>query len=115
MAGRKTKTRKIREIPLSEQLSNEELLQALETLVKALGIELRYEKGDFSSDMCRAYDQSLIVMKKNDTDTRKITSLCRILSKVSLEGIYVPSEVRTVMDRMGAESGENENVLLEDD
>ncbi|MBN1543614.1 hypothetical protein JW992_15840 [candidate division KSB1 bacterium] len=114
MGGRKTKTRKIREIPLSEQLSNDELLQALETLVRALKIDLRYEKGDFAGGMCRVYDQSLIVLQKNDSAVQKITALSRFLCRISLEGIYVPPPVREVMNRIEKQAGETEPVFSED-
>ena len=115
MGGRKTKTRKVREIPLSEQLSNEELLQALETMVKALNVELRYEKGDFSGGACRIYDQSLVVLQKNDSAKKKIVALSHYLSQVSLEGIYVPPAVREVMMRFGVSSDTNDSVLLEEE
>jgi hypothetical protein len=72
MGGRKTKTRKVREIPLSEQLSNEELLQALETMVKALNVELRYEKAIFRGELAEFTINLWLSCKKMTAQRKKL-------------------------------------------
>ena len=51
MGSRKTQTQ--RKAKVFVDMKEAEILQALETLAKALDLQVRYEKGDFHGGHCR--------------------------------------------------------------
>jgi hypothetical protein len=107
MARGKAKTRKPKEIPVSDKLSNTELLQALETLARALQFDVRYEKGDFRGGTCRVHDDSLIVIRKTDPPDKQIRLLALELGRIDLKTVYVMPEVREVIERIQSDQHEN--------
>ena len=113
MASRKTKARKQKEYPLSDQMSNEELLKAFETLVSALKMNLRYEKGDFKSGSCRVEDKKLIILQKKDTTENKILALARLLKNVDLNRVYVIPTVWEIINGISDQQAADEPVSLE--
>lgn len=115
MDRRKNKARKDDSVPLIAEMSNEELLQAMETLVKALGLELRYEKGDFKGGVCRIHDQQLVVMQKKASIENKIKILARELGTLELEHVYVMPAVQKIIDLSRKESVQPDDLFLEED
>ncbi len=84
-------------------MSEEEVLLALETLAKALDIEVRYEKGDFLGGLCCVEGQNLIMVQKNEPPGRKIQTLARELGAFDLENVYVLPALRTLIETETAE------------
>ena len=104
MARRKIKAPKSPEVPLSSEMTNQELLLALETMVKALNLELRYERGDFKGGMCRVHEQKFIVVQKKETIENKIKTLAFGLGQLDLKKIYVLPAVQQLVDQILKES-----------
>ncbi len=109
----KAKARRPKEISVSDTLSNEELLQALETLARALQFDVRYEKGDFKGGTCRVNDNSLIVIRKTDPLDKQIRLLALELGRVDLKTVYVIPEVREVIERIQSDQRESAESLPE--
>lgn len=115
MASRKTKARKSDSVPLIKEMSNEELLQALETLVKALGLECRYEKGDFKGGLCRVHEQQLIVLQKKESLENKIKTLAVGLGELDLTNIYVMPAIQDLIDSVRKEPVQNGDLSIEEE
>jgi len=79
-------------------MPNEELLQAMETLVRALGLECRYEKGDFKGGLCRVHDQKLVVLQKKESLENKIRTLAMGLGELDLKDVYVIPAIHELID-----------------
>jgi|WetSurMetagenome_2_1015567.scaffolds.fasta_scaffold916729_2 hypothetical protein len=97
MGSRKTQTQ--RKAKVFVDMKEVEILQALETLAKALDLQVRYEKGDFHGGHCRCRQNNLIVMQKNDPVYRKIHVLARELGTFNLESLYVMPAIREVIQQ----------------
>jgi len=110
MGGRKTQTQQKAKIFVD--MKEAEILQALETLAKALNLQVRYEKGDFHGGHCRCRQDHLIVMQRNDPVHRKIHVLARELGTFNLESLYVMPAIRQVIEQEQATA--EKNTILSD-
>jgi hypothetical protein len=97
MGSRKTQAQ--RKARIFVDMKEAEILQALETLAKALDLQIRYEKGDFHGGHCRCRQDNLIVMQKNDPVYRKIHVLARELGTFNLESLYVMPAIREIIQQ----------------
>ncbi|MBD3378095.1 hypothetical protein GF406_23900 [candidate division KSB1 bacterium] len=115
MASRKTKARKSDPVPLIDGMTNEELLQAMETLVKALGLECRYEKGDFKGGLCRVHEQQLIVLQKKESLENKVKTLAAGLGELDLTNVYVMPAIQEMIDSARKEPVQNGDLSIEEE
>lgn len=104
MGRGKAQAQRITKITLD--MSEEEVLLALETLAKALEIEIRYEKGDFLGGLCRVEGQNLLLVQKNETCNRKIQLLARELGTFNLDNVYVLPALRELIESESATAAE---------
>jgi len=79
------------------------LLQHLEEIAERLGVELRYENLGQSGlrtegGFCKVSGKSMILVNRRDPRRRKILVLARSLSKLNLEGIFIPPAVRRIIE-----------------
>ncbi len=79
-------------------MDQEAILDELEGLVSSLGLQIRYEKGDFKGGDCILYDQNIVVMNKKNTDTQKIALLSRVVGMYGGDDLYMKPVVRQVVD-----------------
>jgi len=91
--------RAIHGVPMNEAT----LLQHLEEIAERLGVELRYENLGQSGlrtegGFCRVSGKSMILVNRKDPRRRKILVLARSLSKLNLEGIFIPPAVRRIIE-----------------
>jgi len=82
-------------------------LEELENLAEKLGLELRYEKGDFQGDLCFIKEEGVIIVQKNISVDRKIAVLSKGLTRVDLGNVYILPELRKLLEPV--EEQENEN------
>ncbi len=71
-----------------------ELLSQLEGVVGQLGLELRWDEGDFTGGICRLGDREILVMNRSLPTFEKIRVLCRNLSHADLSKIFVLPAIR---------------------
>ncbi len=99
MDSRKAKTGKKKSVSLIKDLSNDELLQALETIAKAIDVQVRFEKGDFKSGYCTVDEKTLIVIQKRDILEKQLRVLAGFLGKFNLSKIYISPPVREFIEQ----------------
>ncbi len=75
-------------------MRNTELLSKLEEIVGQLGLELRWDEGNFTGGICRLGDRTILVMNRSLPTFEKIRVLCRNLSHTDLSKIFVLPAIR---------------------
>ncbi len=75
-------------------MRNTELLSKLEEIVGQLGLELRWDEGNFTGGICRLGDRTILVMNRSLPPFEKIRVLCRNLSHTDLSKIFVLPAIR---------------------
>ncbi len=75
-------------------MQDAELLSKLEEVVDQLGLELRWDEGDFTGGICRLGDRKILVMNRSLPTVEKIRVLCRNLSHADLSKIFVLPAIR---------------------
>lgn len=84
----------------------EKLLIELENLAEKLGLDVRYEHGDFQGDYCIVKEDGKIIIQKKASLERKVAVLSRGLGRMDLGNIYVLPELRNLLET--GESNEEE-------
>lgn len=84
-------------------MNENSLLEHLEDIAHRLGVELRYENlchGVVRSEggYCRLSGKSIILINRKDSRQQKIKVLCKSLSKLDLQGIFIPPAVRRMLE-----------------
>lgn len=74
------------------------LVQELEELTQQLGINLRYEKGDFESGYCVLKEQKVVVVNKRLADPRKASSLAQALAAYGIETAFIKPKLREFIE-----------------
>ena len=75
-----------------------QILTDLEELTGQLGIQLRYEKGDFDGGYCVMKEQKMLIVNKRLHDARKAAVLAHALSEFGLEAVFVKPAVRKFVE-----------------
>ena len=115
MGRRKTKNSSTIEAFFSNVgMEEKEALQAFETLARTCGVDVRYEKGDFKSGLCRLYEKHVIVIQKDMPDSKKVVILARDLHKFDMTGIYVMPQLLAIMRQVQTELISEESLSVEE-
>lgn len=85
-------------------MQDSEVLLKLEEILNELGLELRWEEGDFTGGICRLGERKLFLMNRSLPTFEKIRVLCRDLSHADLSGIFVLPAIRERIVRFQAPS-----------
>ncbi len=83
-------------------MSDAELLKELETVMRALGIELRLENGEFDGGLCRIGERPVFLINRKLPPTRRLQIMCHYLSRLDLSTVYLLPAVRS---RLEVENG----------
>jgi hypothetical protein len=75
-----------------------EMITELEDLVRQLGINLRYEKGDFEGGYCVLKEQQVLVVNKKLHEVRRASILAQALHEIGIESIFVKPAVRQYIE-----------------
>jgi hypothetical protein len=75
-----------------------QLLRDLEELATQIGVQLRYEKGDFAGGYCILKSQKLLVVNKRLADQRKTSSLAQALAEYGIEATFVKPTLRQYIE-----------------
>jgi hypothetical protein len=79
-------------------MNYETLLKELEDLATQLGIQVRYEKGDFDGGYCILKEQKTLVVNKRLFDNRKTSVLAQGIAEFGLDEIEIKPAVRQFID-----------------
>ncbi|MCA9743991.1 MAG: hypothetical protein H6695_11905 [Deferribacteres bacterium] len=76
-----------------------EQLESLESIVSQLGIELRYEKGDFQGGICRIGDKRLMIVNRSLEPPQRIAVIANELAQEDLSGVFIVPAVRKLIEK----------------
>jgi len=79
-------------------MNYETLLRELEEIATQLGIQVRYEKGDFEGGYCVLKDQKTLVVNKRLFDNRKTSVLAQGIAEFGLNTVYIKPAVRRFIE-----------------
>ena len=71
-----------------------QLVNDLEELTRQLGVQLRYEKGDFEGGYCVLKEQKMMVVNKRLHDARKASSIAQALGEFDIEKLFIKPTIR---------------------
>jgi hypothetical protein len=71
-----------------------QLVSDLEELTRQLGVQLRYEKGDFEGGYCVLKEQKMMVVNKRLHDARKAASIAQALGEFDIEKMFMKPTIR---------------------
>jgi hypothetical protein len=79
-------------------MKEEEILSGLEKIVESLGIQLRYEKGDFAGGHCIVENQQMLFVPSALPPAQRVKVLARELAQMNLENVFIVPALRAVID-----------------
>ncbi|MFI5250856.1 MAG: hypothetical protein ACHQQQ_00365 [Bacteroidota bacterium] len=79
-------------------------IEELEEIVRQLGIQIRYEKGDFDGGYCILKDQKVLVVNKRLHDMRKASILAQALFEIGIDSIFVKPALREFIEDEAAKA-----------
>lgn len=86
-------------------MKEDEVLSGLETVMTTLGVQVRYEKGDFAGGLCKLKDKQLLILNSAMPPNQKIRILANELSQMELDNVFMVPALRQVIDDVGKEKG----------
>jgi hypothetical protein len=75
-----------------------QLVNELEQLGRQLGVQVRYEKGDFEGGYCVLKAQKILVVNKRLHDARKASSLAQALGEFGIETTFIKPTLRSYIE-----------------
>jgi hypothetical protein len=81
-----------------KNMTQEEILEELETNIKHHDIHLRYEKGDFSGGYCILKQQRTIIINKKLSLQKKLSILARGLTEIGIGETFLRPAVREFIE-----------------
>jgi hypothetical protein len=76
----------------------EETLSELEIVAHDMGVNIRYEKGDFDGGYCLLRDERIIVVNKKLNSNRKASVLSQAFGELGIENIYIKPAIRLFIE-----------------
>jgi hypothetical protein len=86
-------------------MKEDEVLSGLESVMTTLGVQVRYEKGDFAGGLCKLKDKQLLILNSAMPPNQKIKILASELSQMELDNVFMVPALRQVIDDVGKEKG----------
>lgn len=74
------------------------VLTELEELARQVGVQLRFEKGDFEGGYCVLKANKVLVINKRLHDARKASSLAQALYEYGIDTIFVKPSLREYIE-----------------
>ncbi len=79
-------------------MDDQELLEKLESLAEGLGYEVRYQPAGGHSGKCVLRGQKVAIVDSQQTVRARVDSLAQILAEEDLERVYLPPELRLLIE-----------------
>ena len=74
--------------------------EKLQTILKAQGYHVRYERGNFKGGYCIVHEQKTIVINKFHPLEGKITTLSEIIKSLEIDGEVLTEDQNKMVDRI---------------
>ena len=75
-------------------MKDTEVLSKLEEITQQLGLNLKWEDGDFTGGTCRLENRILFIINSSLPTFQKVEVLCRELSRFDLSQIFIRPDLR---------------------
>lgn len=76
----------------------ETILEELEKFVRGLGINLRYERGDFEGGYCVLRDQKMIIINKLANTQKRISLLSQSIIEMGIEESLMDENIKSIIE-----------------
>jgi hypothetical protein len=75
-------------------MTAEEIVSELENVAREMGVQIRYEKGDFDGGYCLLRDERIIVVNKKLNPNRKGSVISQAFGELGIENVYLRPAIR---------------------
>ncbi len=75
-----------------------QIIDDLEDAGRKVGLDLRYEKGDFEGGYCVLKNQKVVVVNKRLSDARRASSLAQALAEFGIDTVFLKPNVREYIE-----------------
>ena len=79
-------------------MTAEEIVAELESVAREMGVQLRYEKGDFDGGYCLLREECVIVVNKKLAPNRKASVISQAFGELGIENVYLKPAVRMFIE-----------------
>jgi hypothetical protein len=76
----------------------EETLSELAVVAHDMGVNIRYEKGDFDGGYCLLRDERIIVVNKKLNPNRKASVISQAFGELGIENVYIKPAIRVFIE-----------------
>jgi hypothetical protein len=85
-------------------MKHQDLIEELQSVAGQLGVQVRYERGDFEGGYCILHDRKLMLVNIRLMPQRRASVLAAALREIGLENIYLKPAVRAFIEDEAARS-----------
>jgi hypothetical protein len=79
-------------------MKHEMLIQELQDVATQLGVEIRYERGDFEGGYCILREQKILLVNRRLFPAKKASVLAMAMHEIGLEDMYLKPAVREYIE-----------------
>ena len=79
-------------------MTAEEIVTELENVAKEMGVQIRYEKGDFEGGYCLLRDERVIVVNKKLAPNKKASVISQAFGELGIENVYLKPAIRLFIE-----------------
>lgn len=79
-------------------MTAEEIVLELENVAREMGVQIRYEKGDFDGGYCLLRDDRIIVVNKKLNPNRKASVISQAFGELGIENVYLKPAIRLFIE-----------------
>lgn len=76
------------------------LINELREIAQKLGVNVRFEKGDFKGGYCVVKENKIIIINKFATTQRKAAILATALKELGIEDLYINPKLREIIEEL---------------
>ncbi len=79
-------------------MTAEEIVVELEGVAREMGVQIRYEKGDFDGGYCLLREDRIIVVNKKLAPNRKASVISQAFGEFGIENVYLKPAIRMFIE-----------------
>lgn len=79
-------------------LDNNYIFNELRELAKRIGVEIRYEKGNFQSNSCVINNQKIIIINSDAPQNTQNKTIAKLLNEFGIDNIYITPSIREFIE-----------------
>jgi hypothetical protein len=79
-------------------MTAEEMVAELEDVAREMGVQIRYEKGDFEGGYCLLREERVIVVNRKLAPSRKASVISQGFGELGIDNVYLKPAVRLFIE-----------------